>query len=62
MANSSFFNGGVYVRDYILSAVIGLQNEVGAGNWQEDPEYQAYQKVYDMIVDRFGDMFTDFKG
>ena len=61
MANSSFFNGGVYVRDYILSAVIGLQNEMGHST-PDNPEYQAYQKVYDMVVDRFGDMFTEFKG
>jgi hypothetical protein len=61
MANSSFFNGGVYVRDYVLSAVVGMQNEMGHSD-TSDPEYQAYQKVYDMVVDRFGDMFTDFKG
>lgn len=61
MSNSSFFNGGVYVRDYILSAMVGLQNEIGRQN-TDDPEYQAYQKVYDLIADKFGDIFTEFKG
>lgn len=60
-SNASFFKGSMYVRDYLLSAVIGLQNELGHSN-TDDPEYQAYQKVYDLIVDRFGDMFTEFKG
>ena len=62
MSNVSFYNGIEYARDYILSSITGLQNETRACNWREDPEYQAYQKVYDLIVDKFGRMFDDFKG
>ena len=61
MSNSSFFDGAKYVRDYILSAMLGLQNEVGHVNL-DDPEYQAYRKVYDFVANKFGDMFTEFKG
>ena len=61
MSNASFFNGGVYVRDYILSSLIGMQNEIGHSD-QDNPEYRAYQKVYNLITDRFGAMFTEFKG
>lgn len=60
MSNSSFRNGGTYVRDNILAMLIGLQNNVGYSE-QEDSEYFAYQKVYNLIADIFGDMFTDLK-
>lgn len=61
MSNSSFFDGGKYVRDYILSSMIGLQNELGHDDI-DNPEYQAYQKVYNLIINKFGDIFTDLKG
>ena len=61
MSYASFFSGAVYVRDYTLSALIGLQNEIGHAN-PDDPEHQAYKKVYDLVVNKFGDMFTEFKG
>ena len=54
MSNMSFYNGATYVRDYILSSLVGFQNEIRTDNWREDPEYQAYQKVYDLIVDKVG--------
>lgn len=58
---SEFNNGAVYARDVILSSVIGLQNEMGHHN-PDNPEYKAYQKVYDLIVDKYGDMLQKFKG
>lgn len=62
MSNMSFYNGVTYVRDYVLSSLTGLQNGIRTDNWREDPEYQAYQKVYELVVDKFGGKFTDYKG
>lgn len=61
MADNNFFDGVCYARDYILSAMIGMQNEMGHVNL-DNLEYRAYQKVYDLVVNKFGDMFTEFKG
>lgn len=58
---SEFNNGAVHARDCILCSIVGLQNEMGHHN-PDDPEYKAYQKVYDLIVDKYGDMFKKFKG
>ena len=60
MSNRSFFDGAVYVRDNVLATLIGLQNELGHGD-PNNPEYQAYKKVYDSIADKMGDMFDEFK-
>lgn len=60
MSNRSFFDGAVYVRDNVLATLIGMQNELGHVN-PNDPEYQAYKKVYDTIADKMGDMFDEFK-
>lgn len=59
MSNTSFEHGAVYVRDYILASLLGLENGIGHTD-PDNPEYAAYQKVYDLITNRFGDMFTDF--
>ena len=61
MSKPGFFDGAVYVRDYILASIIGIQNEMGHSN-PNDQEYKAYQDMYELIVNKFGDMFTNFKG
>lgn len=58
---SEFKNGAKHARDCILSSIIGLQNEIGHHNLN-DPTYKAYQKVYNLIVKNYGDMFKEFKG
>jgi len=48
-----------YARDLILATIIGMQN--GIGYYANLKKYQAYQDVYDKIVERFGDMYEDWK-
>ena len=60
MANESFNRGAVYVRDYILASLLGLQNGLYHTD-PDNPEYEAYQKVYDLITNKFGDMFEPFQ-
>lgn len=60
MSNTSFECGAVYVRDYILAFLLGMQNAIGHTD-PDNPKYEAYQQIYDSIADRFGDLFTDFK-
>lgn len=60
MSNTSFEHGAVYVRDYILASLLGLQNGLFHSD-PDNPEYSAYQKVYNLVADRFGDMFTNLK-
>ena len=64
MSNASFFDGGKYVRDYVLAILLGMKKEVmhNSPEGVDDPRYQAYSNVYDKIVDKFDDLFTEFKG
>ena len=57
---SEFNRGAEYVRDNILASIIGLQNGIRHSNL-DDPTYKAYQKVYNLIKERYGDMFDKFK-
>lgn len=55
----SYQEGAKYARDSIIATIIGLQN----GNGRPESEaYQAYQKLYEVIVAKHGDMFESFKG
>lgn len=58
---SKFDEGAQYVRDCIIGMIIGMQNDIGNAE-KDKASYEAYQKVYKEIVDRFGDMYTPFKG
>ena len=64
MSNTSFFDGGKYVRDYILASIVGLQHVAihTSPEGGTDPKYKAYAEVYNLIEKRFGDIFTEFKG
>lgn len=64
MSNSSYFDGAIYVRDHTLAMLNGLMTETvyDHPDGPDSAEYQAYQKVYRLIVDKFGGMFTEFKG
>ena len=57
---SEFNNGAKHARDDILATIIGLQNEIGGD--ENYPVYAAYQKLYNLIVEKQGDMFTEFQG
>ena len=48
-----------YARDLILATIIGMQNEIGY--YSNLKKHQAFQEVYDTIVERYGDMFEDWK-
>ena len=64
MSNLNFHDGGEYVRDYIL-ANIGIRMELVAHDTHKgvnSTEYKAYQNIYKLIADKFGDIFTDLKG
>lgn len=55
-----FNTGSKYARDCIIAEIIGLQNEIM--DKAESEEYKAYQNVLELIIDRHGDMYTEFKG
>lgn len=55
-----FNDGSKYARDCIIAEIIGLQN--GVMDKTESEEYKAYQNVLELIIDRHGDMYTEFKG
>jgi hypothetical protein len=57
---TEFNRGAESVRDNILASIIGLQNGIGHNN-PDDPTYKAYQKVYNLIKDRYGGMFENFQ-
>lgn len=48
-----------HARDLILSLIIGMQN--GIGYYANLKKYQAFQEIYDEIVEKHGDMFEDWK-
>lgn len=48
-----------HARDLILATIIGMQNEIGY--YANLKKYQAFQEVYDRIVEKHGDMFEDWK-
>lgn len=48
-----------HARDLILATIIGMQNNIGY--YANLKKYQAFQEVYDTIVERHGDMFEDWK-
>lgn len=48
-----------HARDLILATIIGMQNEIGY--YANLKKYQAFQEVYDAIVERHGDIFEDWK-
>lgn len=57
---SEFSKGARFARDCIISMLIGFQNGMGHNN-PNDPEYKAYQRVYETIVKNYGDEFEKFK-
>ena len=56
---TEFQRGCEYARDRILASIIGLQNGLVDKN---GARYWDYQKVYDLIVEACGDMYTRYKG
>lgn len=48
-----------YARDLILATIISMQNEIGY--YANLRKHQAFQEVYDRIVEKYGDMFEDWK-
>ena len=57
MARTDFERGAIYARDCIIATILGMQESV-----RGTAKYSAYQEVADMIEERFGNMFQDFKG
>lgn len=55
-----FNKGSQYTRDCIIAEIIGLQNNIM--DKPESEEYKSYQKVLELIIDRHGDMYQEFKG
>ena len=48
-----------HARDLILATIKEMQDEIGY--YANLRKYQAFQEVYDRIVERHGDMFEDWK-
>lgn len=57
MARTDFESGAIHARDYIIAIIVGMQESVN-----DTVKYSAYQEVMDMIEERLGKMFQDFKG
>ncbi len=57
---SEFNKGAAYMRDIIVSHIIGIQNDLG--NNIEDKGYQELQKLLELIEDQYGKMCEDFMG
>ena len=61
MKNVSEFNrGAAYCRDCIIANIIGLKNEVGLDESNE--QYQILQKLLVHIEETYGGCCRDFKG
>lgn len=48
-----------HARDLILAMIIGMQNNIGY--YTNLKKYQAFQEVYDRIVEKHGDVNEDWK-
>jgi hypothetical protein len=57
---SEFNRGAAYCRDCIIANIIGLQNEVGLDESNE--QYQILQKLLVHIEETYGGCCRDFKG
>lgn len=51
-------DGCVYARDLILSTIAEMQDELGY--YANLRKHQAFQEVYDRIVEKYGHMFEDW--
>lgn len=47
-----------YARDLILATITEMQDELGY--YANLRKYQAFQEVYDRIVEKYGHMFEDW--
>lgn len=56
---SEFSKGAAHGRDNIICLIMGVQNNIAD---IASPEYQELQKLLEEIVDRYGDLFTPYKG
>lgn len=48
-----------HARDLILATIKEMQDEIGY--YANLRKHQAFQEVYDRIVERHGDMFEEWK-
>lgn len=53
-------DGCKYARDLILCVIIGMSNDSSC--IPDSEKDKAYTTVYQEIVDRCGELFTDWKG
>lgn len=60
MSRSDYNQGFTTARDRIVAEIVGLQSDVKTG--RDSVEYKTYQKALEMIIDRHGSMFSEFKG
>lgn len=54
-----YSKGAAHSRDNIICLIMGIQNNMVD---TESPEYQELQKLLLEIIDRYGDLFTPYKG
>lgn len=60
MARQSEFNqGAAHARDNIIATIIGLQN---SETNMESERYKAWQELEELIIERYGDMMSPYKG
>lgn len=53
-------DGCKHARDLILCVIVGMSNDSTCMPGSEKDK--AYMEVYQEIVDRYGDLFADWKG
>lgn len=57
---NDFNKGASYMRDIVISGIIGIQNE--QGNREETEEYKVLQSLLLTIEKYYGEYGKDFKG
>ena len=57
---SEFNKGASYMRDNVISHIVGMQNDLG--NDVEDKGYQELQKLLELIEEQYGKMLSKFTG
>lgn len=57
---SEFNKGASYMRDNVISHIVGMQNDLG--NNVEDKGYQELQKLLELIEEQYGKMLSKFTG
>lgn len=60
LIQSEFNKGASYARDCILANILAVQNSIA--DETDSEQYKTLQALYVAIKEKYGAMYTDFKG